>query len=160
MPQGEQFLPYFPGLIPVEADLWRIWLKYHESEFDAFEYNVRVGQGLNVTPVTKGLTPELSAALTTMWQQLTQKKIDVVGQTGVQTWIFEVEERPGTRALGQLLTYATWLTKQRELTLSPTLAIVCRALGPDMLEVFQENGIVIYQLQNLTSTVREIAPEG
>jgi len=159
MPQGEQFRPYYPGLVPIETDLWRIWLKEHESEFDSFEYNIHVGEGVNLRPVTPGLPPEVADNLQAMWRQLTQRKIDVVGMTGPQTWIFEVEDRPGTRALGQLLSYDTWLTKHRELTLQPVLAIVCRRLGTDMLTVYQEQGIVIYQLEGLVKTVREIPPE-
>ena len=39
----------YPGLNPQATDLWRVWLKYYETSFDSYEYNVRVGQG--ITPL-------------------------------------------------------------------------------------------------------------
>lgn len=146
MPLGEQFLRYYPGLIPVETDLWRRWLKEHEGEFEAFEYNVHVGEGINIAPNRNlGLSPELSEKMRLMFQQATQKKIDVVGHRRDAVWIIEVEERPGTRALGQILTYRTLLTKQRDIRGALELALICRRLGADMLDVYIEAGVIVWQ---------------
>lgn len=145
MPLGEQFKSYYPGLIPVEAELWRRWLKEHEGEFQAFEYNVHVGAGVNIAPRVLDGDPELQENMRRMFQQATQKKIDVVGHKGEAVWIIEVEERPGTRALGQILTYRTLLTKQRDVTGPVELVLVCRKLGQDMLDVYDEHGVIVYQ---------------
>lgn len=153
---GEQFRPFYPGLIPVEAELWRAWCKDHESEFDAFEYNVHVGEGVNIAPRTLDGDPELQRRIQEQFRQATQKKIDAVGYQRGETWIFEVEERPGTRALGQLLTYETLLPRTKPDTGPITLAIVARRLGTDMLGVFESHGIVVYlvELPPFAGTVR------
>ena len=146
MPPGEQFRRYYPGLIPIEALLWRGWLREHETDFQAFEYNVHVGEGIS-HPMNRdlGLSPEIAESNARMFRMATQKKIDVVGFQGETTWIFEVEERPGTRALGQILTYRTLLAKQRPGLGLVALALVCRRLGLDMLETFEEAGIIVWQ---------------
>jgi len=146
VPRGEQFRNYYPGLIPIETELWRAWLREHEGEFQAFEYNVHVGQGVTVPArLEVGDDPVVAANVARAFQQATQKKIDVVGHHGDATWIIEVEDRPGTRALGQLLTYRTLLTKQRELLGPVELVLICRRLGADMLEAFDEAGVVVWK---------------
>lgn len=144
---GEQFRRFYPGLIPIEADLWRAWLRDHEGEWDRFEYNVHVGEGVNVParPLTED--PELDARLREAYRQWTQKKIDVVGFRGPSYTIFEVEERPGTRALGQLLTYRRLLNTARPPTAPTFLALVCRRCGHDMRETFLEHGVQIFDVE-------------
>lgn len=147
MPIGEQFRKHFPGLIPIEAQLWRIWLQSHESDFDSFEYNVFVGKGVTVAPHVLEADTELERKLREQFRQATQKKIDVVGMRGNETWIFEVEERPGTRALGQLLTYSTLLPQKRPIPGAIQLAIVARRIGADMLTAFEDQGILVWQIR-------------
>ena len=148
---GEQFRRHYPGLIPVEADLWRAWLRDHEGEYDSFEYNVHVGEGVNVPARPLSEDPELDRRLRDGYRQWTQKKIDVVGHRGPSMTIFEVEERPGTRALGQLLTYRRLLHAQRPPTAPTFLALVCRRCGHDMRETFVEQGVEIFQLEPAAS---------
>lgn len=149
--QGEQFRRFFPGLIPIEADLWRAWLRDHEGDYDRFEYNVHVGQGVNVPARPLTDDPELDARLREAYRQWTQKKIDVVGFRGPSYTIFEVEERPGTRALGQLLTYRRLLNAQRPPTAPTFLALVCHRCGHDMRETFAEQGVTIFELEPAAS---------
>ena len=141
---GEQFRRFFPGLIPIESQLWRTWLPEHEGEYDTFEYNVHVGEGINIAPRSLEGDPALQSKIQEQFRQATQKKIDVVGFQGDAMTIFEVEERPGTRALGQLLTYRELLHKQRPPTSVTTLALVARRLGTDMRTVFERSGVKIW----------------
>ncbi len=140
---GEQFRRHFPGLIPMESALWRVWLREHEGDFDRFEYNVHVGQGINIAPRALEDDPVLQDKIRKQFQQATQKKIDVVGFQAAAMTIFEVEERPGTRALGQLLTYRELLHDQRPPTAPTTLALVARRLGTDMRKVFERSDVQI-----------------
>lgn len=141
---GEQFRRHFPGLVPIESVLWRVWLEDHEQDYDRFEYNVHVGQGINIAPRSLEDTPELQEKIRKQFQQATQKKIDVVGFQGPAMTIFEVEERPGTRALGQLLTYRELLHTQRPPTAPTTLGLVARRLGTDMRAVFERSEVTIW----------------
>jgi hypothetical protein len=144
---GEQFSRYYPGLIQVETDLWRAFLREHETEYDRFEYNVHVGQGVNVPERPMTDDPELDRKLREAYRLWTQKKIDVVGFQGPAYTIFEVEERPGTRALGQLLTYRRLLNEQRPPIAPTILALVARRLGHDMEATFREQGVAIYLVE-------------
>ena len=141
---GEQFRRHFPGLIPGESALWRVWLVEHEQDYDRFEYNVHVGEGINIAPRSLEADPALQDKIRKQFQQATQKKIDVVGFQAAAMTIFEVEERPGTRALGQLLTYRELLHTQRPPTAPTTLALVARRLGTDMRTVFERSGVKIW----------------
>lgn len=146
MPPGEQFKRFFPGLIRIEQRLWREWLVEHETDFVEFEYNVRVGEGLRFAARALDGDPVLQAKMMEQFRQATQKKIDVVGFKGEETWIFEVEERPGPRALGQLLTYQTLLPKALPIIGPIQLSLIARRLGPDMLEVFEGQGVFVFQV--------------
>lgn len=143
---GEQFRRWYPGLIPVEARLWRAFLRQHEGEFDAFEYNVLVGEGVRIADRRVAEDDELDRKLKEQYRQATQRKIDVVGLRTGETWIFEVEERPGTRALGQLLTYQTLLPATRRVVGPTQLAIVAARVGFDMLRVFDEQSVIVFQI--------------
>lgn len=88
--------PTYPGLNPSATALWRIWLKYYETSFESFQYNVRVGQGIH--PLAS-----LTDAEKDLWKKLTQKRVDVVAERVNQTWILEIQERADLRTLGQLV---------------------------------------------------------
>lgn len=141
---GESRRPYYPGLIPREAELWRQWLREHESDWDAFEYDVHVGKGTHVPPRPGEPDDELARVLREQFRIATQLKIDAVGTRKGETWIFEVEERPGRRALGQLLSYDVLLPQSRPGIGPVSLALVAVKVGPDMLTVFEEHGVVVW----------------
>lgn len=146
MPLGEQFRTYFPGLVPIETKIWREWLKEHEGDFDSFEYNVHVGEGIKAPERAITNDPEFDQKMREMWKKLTQRKIDVVGYRAGEVWIFEVEDRPGTTALGQLQFYETLLPRTRETPEPIQLAVVGRRIGDDVLRVFEEHNVVVWRV--------------
>jgi hypothetical protein len=141
---GEHRRHYYPGLIPREAALWRAWLREHEADWDSFEYDVHVGEGVRVPAPPAGQDDELGRTMRETYRRATQLKIDVVGQRKGETWIFEVEERPGRRALGQLVSYDILLPKSRPGVGPISLAIIAVRVGPDMLSIFEEHGVVVW----------------
>jgi hypothetical protein len=146
VPPGEQWRTYYPGLIPIEAELWRRWLPEHETEFQAFEYDAHIGEGVRIpSNPALGLSPELERRQTEAFVRATQKKVDVIGYRADATWLFEVEERPGTRALGQLLTYRALVPRYREIRGPVELVLICRWLGPDLFQAFDDAGVLIWQ---------------
>lgn len=146
MPLGEQFRRFYPGLIPIEDRLWREWLRVHEGEFDEFVYNLHVGEGIR--PPDRPITGDeaFDRKMREAWLRWTQKKIDVVARKGGELWIFEVEERPGPRALGQLLMYEELLPRTHNLPGPFTLALIARRIGADVLTAFEAQGIVVWQV--------------
>lgn len=149
---GEHQRRFYPGLIPIEQALWRRWLLDNEAGWDRFEYNVHVGKGVNVPARPMTGDPELDRKLREAYKKWTQKKIDVVGHRGAEYAIFEVEERPGTRALGQMMTYLELLTAERPPQTRVPLILVARRLGTDMRAVFERQGVKIFLVEPLELT--------
>lgn len=142
---GEHLKRYYPGLTPKEERVWRHWLKEHESEFDAFEYNVHVGEGVKVPPSSFIEQDTVALAMAEAYRKATQLKIDAVGFRNTEVWILEVEDRATSATLGQLQTYGLLLPKARSVLGPIELACVCRFVGNDMLEVFEEAGVLVFQ---------------
>jgi hypothetical protein len=139
MPISEVDRPSYPGLNSQAIALWRQWLKYYETSFESFEYNVRVGQG--IAPLAS-LTDEEKA----LWKKLTQKRVDVVAHRANQTWILEIQERADLRTLGQLVGYRHLVpayTATREVLM---LGFIGARVGHDMMLAMQANGILIFFL--------------
>ena len=146
MPAGEQFRKWYPGLIPIEEQLWRAWLHEHELEFDGFDYNVHVGEGVRVRAAALEGMPELQESNARQFLDATRKKVDCVGYRPGETWVFEVEERPGHRALGQLLFYEHALPKAIAVDKQIQLCLICARIGPDQLAVFESQGVLVFQV--------------
>jgi len=127
----------YPGLNPQATDLWRSWLKYYETSFESYQYNVRVGQG--IAPLGS-LTDEEKV----LWKSLTQKRVDVIAERVNQTWILEIQERADLRTLGQLMGYKHLVpayTDAREVLM---LGMICARLGHDMALALRSNGILVF----------------
>jgi len=143
---GEHLKRDYPGLTPKEERVWRHWLKEHEAEFDSFEYNVHVGEGVRVPPALMLQQDPVAVAMAEAYRKATQLKIDALGFRLSEVWIFEVEDRATSATLGQLQAYGTLLPRARSVLGPVELAAVCRWIGADMLDVFDEAGIVVFQL--------------
>jgi len=127
----------YPGLNPQAVGLWRLFLKYYETSFERFLYNVRVGQG--ITPLAS-----LTDAEKAQWKALTQKRVDVVAERANQTWILEIQERADLRTLGQLMGYKHLVpayTDTREVVM---LGMITARLGHDMALTMKSNGILVF----------------
>ena len=141
---GESIRPYYPGLVPVEAAIWREWLRENQQNYDRFEYNVLVGEG-SPLPATRGTgNPELDAALERAWKVSTQRKIDAVGYRGSDVSIFEVKETATMGALGQLLVYDDLLPIARPGVANVDLVCICTRLPRDLVGAFEAQGIGVY----------------
>jgi hypothetical protein len=144
VPLGEQFKRFYPGLKPSEAIVWRKYLVEHEGDFDLFEYNVRVGDGLRTPSRVLFDDPEMQRRVEEGARMLTQRKIDVLAYRPGELFIIEVEDRADSATLGQLLMYEQLLSKQRELTVPTTKMVVANRLGQDLLETFDSHGIEVW----------------
>lgn len=115
----------FPHLLPREREVWQRFLSAAPMRLDSVVYDRHLGEGIPVDPSW----PEWVKA---MARTLTQKRVDAIGTSGPETWIFEVKVRAGSSALGQLLTYALlWMAEERPTT-PPRLAVVCESVMSDI----------------------------
>jgi hypothetical protein len=124
----------FPGLLPEETLVLRAWLVLHESEYDRFDYNMRIGQGIDPGPA---YTPEVRK------QNIdnTQLRIDAVAFKGQQATIIEVKRRATASNVGQLLTYDSVWRKQFTGQPSPILRLVVNTFSHHILARVTEAGI-------------------
>lgn len=128
---------YYPGLNESSVELWRDWLGYYEDMFENYQYNVRVGQGIQAPAY-------LSDAERAQWKMLTQKRIDVVCERFRETWIIEIVERPGLASIGQLIGYMHLAQQYLELKETTRLALICARLGHDMAAIFKAQSVLVF----------------
>jgi len=129
--------------------------------FIRLEYDVRVGTGYipawleaeyreKLRLYEKGLISrrelELTEATIKSFRSLTQLRIDVVGETDREVWIFEVKPRAGRSALGQLEAYYWWYLKQYRPTKPVRLACVCYDVDRNLEPIFHSKGIKIFRV--------------
>lgn len=143
---GEHLRAFYPGLIPIEATLWRVWLRENEQDFDGFVYNVHVGAGVAAEASALDQLPDVRANVERAWRLGTQRKIDAVGRRGAETWVFEIEERPGARALGQLMLYETLLPESFTVAGPIVLAVIARRVSPDVLRALASAGARVWEV--------------
>jgi hypothetical protein len=117
-----------------EKAIWLRWLQKGGTVYAPFQYDVRVGSGLQMPPGSTIYSVKAAYALTT-------KRIDVVFmQNGIPV-ITEVKVRAGTTAVGELITYRDLYIKGDPGTPTPALLLITDSLQPDIAHVLEENGI-------------------
>ncbi len=135
---NERFImPKYPHMGPEEAAIWSDFLRKTNLEFIAIEYDVRVGPP-NVPPHLMDL------AEATGMDVLTRLRIDAVGHTRNEIWLFEVKHKIGRSALGQLLEYGDWYVHDFSPSKPVRLAAVGRATDPSTMESFRRRGMYIF----------------
>jgi hypothetical protein len=88
----------YPGMQLREILIWKNWLYANGTRFDRYEYNLRLGSGVDPGP-------SYSDSSRRQWIANSMKRVDVVAVKGERVTIIEVEENPGNQAFGQLLGY-------------------------------------------------------
>ena len=137
MPAIEWIRPRYPHMGPIEAMIWTDFLRKTNLEFINIEYDVKVGPG-NIPPGMEDIARE------TGFDILTKLRIDAVGETKNEIWVFEVKYRAGRSALGQLIAYADWFMYEYSPKKPLRLAVVCRQVDNNMIEPFRRRGIEIF----------------
>jgi hypothetical protein len=143
----------FPGMLPKEILIWKGFLKQHESEFDSWQYNVRVGNGVDPGPGYAENVRQMAIANS-------QKRIDAVGWQGPVPTIFEVKFRAGAGAVGQMVVYAPLWAALYPLVPLTHLALVTDALQPDVQPALAAQGIALYVIPtDFSSLVAPALPQ-
>lgn len=132
-------LAKYPHLLASDIPIWERFLDLHSGDFSGFDYDVRVGEGIE--PPT-GTEPNIRK----MAIDLTQKRIDAVGyQTGA-IWIIEVKERPGVGAIGQILSYTVLYQQQFNPVLDIIPCIVADIIEPDIRTVLNKHSVTWFEV--------------
>jgi hypothetical protein len=126
----------FPGLMPNEVLVLKRWLKLHESEYDRFEYNVRIGPGFD--PGEKHMDEIRAMSIAN-----TQRRIDAIAWKGQQATIIEVKQRASFAAVGQLFGYETHWLSEHPGSGTPRLLLVAESTAEGTDLVIKRAGITL-----------------
>ena len=120
-----------------EGDIWTAFLRSTELDFTRVAYDLHLGQGQPVYDYDNEVTRQMKLAVT-------RKRMDALGETAEDIWIFEIKERLGVGALGQLLAYGDLYDKEYNPSKPVRLAAIARAFQPDIEETYSLYGISIF----------------
>jgi hypothetical protein len=159
----------FPGLLPDEIIVMRAWLVLHQSEWQRFEYNVRLGPGTDPGPqfppnirqdgirlsqlridavAFRNIAPEL-----TVGPDRSPAEIYAVSP-GAIAEIIEVKRRALPGNIGQLTTYFhSWMHEFPNAS-PPTLRLVCNTYTPNIIPAIQQTGINLDRVDVIFTALR------
>lgn len=138
MNQPEPFGPYV-HMGPADKILWRRWLDAGGSKLAPFQYDTRVGAGLQMPDGSTRLQREIAYIETA-------KRVDAIAYTQEPAIIFEVKPRAGTTAVGQLITYGDLWHQDNPFRSRPRLWLITDRLQPDIGFVLTKNGLQLTEL--------------
>jgi len=91
------------------------------------------------------LTKEEEAdPLKRMWRYNTSKRADAIAETSTETWLIEVADYPGLRAVGQLLVYKTLWDEDPKIKKPVDLVLVSERIDVDLATACVSAGIKSY----------------
>lgn len=124
----------FAHLLPVDVEVWLRFLNLYGSDYQQFEYDVRVGLGREVGS-------DFEDNIRKMALDLSMRRIDCVAHRSTDITVIEVTHSAGFKALGQITGYPILYA----LTFPPLLPIkpllVCGDIQSDLLPIIQSVNI-------------------
>jgi len=123
---------FYPHLLQADIDLWERFLKLHESEYNYFDYDVRIGKGRQAEEFH-------DTKIKKMALDLSMRRIDVVGYKPNVIEIIEITCFGDLKCLGQLLTYPQLYKETHHPVLPVTTLLLAEKLGADIEPVLIQN---------------------
>lgn len=146
----------YPGMQPEETLVWRAWLALFESQYDAFDYNTRIGAG----DIPPNVTNEATVRDAILNSQL---RMDAVGWQGIagfrnnfgtypprevyatipnaRATIYEVKRRAALAASNGIISYAHLWAHEFGTFPPPKLVIVAATYSQQIKPVLDRAGV-------------------
>ena len=158
----ESQLQKYPGMLVDETVVWRAWALMHESEYDRFDHNIRLGPGSDPGPA---FLPSVrkSEILNS------QMRVDSIGWQGVDNsmlpgeisspaqvydvfpsavaTIFEVKRRATLQAVGEILGHFHAWVNDWPNNPHPALCLVCASYASTILPVTRGQNVKVDVVQ-------------
>jgi len=93
-----EILPKYPHLLGEDIPIWERFLEAYPNYFDSVDYDVKVGSGVNSDVIS-------DKKYRTYYEDLTKKRIDVLGWKNFFITIVEIKKRVSLGTLGQIIGY-------------------------------------------------------
>jgi len=129
-------MPKYPHMSPVEEKLWDRYLRWSPHEFLRLTYDLHLGDHAPLDPVW----PEWLVRLVLATSRL---RVDVIGETVDAIYIFEIKDRAGMGALGQLMTYEALYREEHKPTKPIKKVIITDRTRSDMAVLFPQFDIEV-----------------
>ena len=129
----------YPHMRSTEADLWTAFLQTTDLDFTNVIYDLHLGEGMPPEPDEPESTTKLKLAVT-------RKRMDALGETAGAIWIFELKNRLGLSALGQLLAYFDLYNQEYDPVKPVYLGAIAYSLTPDTRPTYDLYAISIFIL--------------
>jgi hypothetical protein len=119
----------YPHMLEDEARIWTKFLETTDLIFENVIYDTHLGTGTLPLPSDPEYMRRLLSAVT-------KKRVDAIGETVEDIWIFEVKPRISMSALGQLVTYFELYQTEYRPVKSVMLAAIGEREAPDIRPAF------------------------
>ncbi len=130
-------IPKYEHMLPDERDIWHRFIVPRESQYIKVIYDLHLGDGAIPPP---GASEQVKKVI----EATSKKRVDAIGETPAEIIIYEVKQRAGMSALGQLLNYRQLYLKEYNPKKPVRLAVVCERLEPDIIPTLKSYGIEIF----------------
>jgi len=127
----------YPHLREDEQKVWDAFLLLHGTEWDTFDYDVRVGSGHPVDPTLADFTKRMVAAVS-------KPRIDAVGWKDGRPTIFEITPRAGGTTFGRLPFYKDLFKETFPNVPEPAVAYVTSWITADQSRYLERAGVRVY----------------
>ena len=121
-------------MLQQDVPVWWRFLDRYGQYINTVYYSCLVG-GPWLTPI------EEQDPLKVMWRANTAKRIDALAELEDSIWIIEVSDRPGMRALGQLITYQSLWREDPIIDKPVTLVLVSSSVDEDIAIASARSGV-------------------
>lgn len=126
-----------PHMLPPDVPVWYRFLEKWGHLFVNLYYDVLLGGPT--------LTPEQERdSYWRMWRATTSKRADAIAETHDEVWIIEVAQRPGLRAIGQLMTYLALWTEDPQIPKLEIPVLIAQYIDTDLIASAAKYGIRTY----------------
>lgn len=134
--QKPMVMPSYPHMMTQDVDVWTEFLKDPPFKIQGVWYDVHVGQGIKVLGQVTELVKKVALGVG-------QKRIDVVMLVDGDYYVVEVKPYAGSVALGQIINYRGLFAREYSPKALIIGTVVCAEVDPDLVDDFQDAGVVI-----------------
>ncbi|MBA7531164.1 hypothetical protein ES705_23375 [subsurface metagenome] len=124
-----ELLHKYPHLLGEDVPIWQKFIQRFPGFFDSVDYDVKIGSGVNSDIIN-------DKKYRTYYQDLTKKRIDVIGWKNDLTFIVEIKKRVSFGTLGQILGYRYFYLKEHPELHNLNVMVICSSIDQDEASLF------------------------
>lgn len=129
---------HYPHFLAEDTSVWTKFLRTDAHRIKEVWYDVRVGTSVLSGKVADGMLQRIANGLT-------RKRIDVVASVAGGLWVVEVKPYANMYAVGQIVSYVRLFRKEYSPIGEVTPVLVCDSYDEDLVDEFEEFGILVLE---------------